>query len=172
MLEFAVTFNGPIAVRYPKGAVSAGLPQKHDPISLGKGEVLKKGSRAAILAIGAAVESAFKASEILYDLGIDITVVNMRFAKPVDEELVCSLAREHEILFTVEENVRSGGFGEKILEVADRHDLKVPIYLATAGDVFIEQGTIEQQRKRTGTDARTLADRIYSILSDNKTVND
>ena len=172
MLGFAVDFKGPIAVRYPKGAVPCGLPKKDDTIRLGKGEMLKKGSRAAILAIGAAVESAFKASEILHELGIDITVVNMRFAKPVDEELVCSLAKEHEILFTAEENVRSGGLGEKILDVADRHGLKMPIYLATAEDDFVEQGTIEQQRKRTGTDARSMADRLYSILSDNKTVND
>ncbi len=165
MLEFAVNFDGPIAVRYPRGAAPTGLCEKSEPIKLGKGEVLKKGSRAAILAIGAAVETSLKASEILHERGLDVTVVNMRFAKPVDEELICSLAKEHEILFTVEENVRSGGFGEKIVDAADRYELNVPVYLASAGDDFIAQGTVEQQRKRTGTDALGIADKIYSILN-------
>ena len=165
MLEFAVNFDGPIAVRYPRGAAPAGLCEKSEPIKLGKGEVLKKGSRAAILAIGAAVETSLKASKILHERGLDVTVVNMRFAKPVDEELICSLAKEHEILFTVEENVRSGGFGEKIVDAADRYELNVPVYLASAGDDFIAQGTVEQQRKRTGTDALGIADKIYSILN-------
>lgn len=165
MLEFAVNFDGPIAVRYPRGAAPARLCEKSEPIKLGKGEVLKKGSRAAILAIGAAVETSLKASKILHERGLDVTVVNMRFAKPVDEELICSLAKEHEILFTVEENVRSGGFGEKIVDAADRYELNVPVYLASAGDDFIAQGTVEQQRKRTGTDALGIADKIYSILN-------
>ena len=170
MLKFAVDFDGPIAVRYPKGAAPAGLCEKCEPIKIGKGEILKKGSRAAVLAIGAAVETSLKASELLHESGIDITVANMRFAKPIDEELICSLAKEHEILFTVEENVRAGGFGEKVIDVADRYMLSTPIYIASAGDEFIAQGTVEQQRKRTGTDAKSIADRIYSILNKNETL--
>ena len=166
MLKFAAKLDGPVAVRYPRGEAAENLSEEQTPIELGRGEILKKGDKVAVLAIGACVEAALKAAEILSGKKIRITVVNMRFAKPVDEKLICELACGHDLFVTVEENIRSGGFGEKVLDVVNRYRLRKPVYIASAGDDFILQGTVGQQRKRTGTDGESLAEKIIELMLD------
>ena len=165
MLEFAVGLSGPVAVRYPRGeAAESGMPQS--AIEYGKAEIIKRGKHAAILAIGASVAEAVKAADILAENNIDATVVNMRFAKPIDEELICELAKEHELFYTMEENVRAGGLGEKVLDAVNRHRLGVYVHIASAGDEFVKQGTVAQQRAHTMTDARSAADKIAELISE------
>lgn len=164
MLEFAARYDGPIAVRYPRGEVSKAFDDNCvSPVEYGKGEIIKRGRDVAILAIGASCEEAVGAAELLKEKGIEATVVNMRFAKPIDEELICELAKDHELFFTVEENVKAGGFGEKVLGVVNENRLGTRVYIASAGDAFICQGTVAQQRARTGTDERGIADKIIEL---------
>ncbi len=136
------------------------------PIEYGKAEVLINGKEAAILAVGASVEIAIKAAAILSERGISATVVNMRFIKPVDEELICRLSEGHRLFFTIEENVKRGGLGEAVLDAVNKNSLPVSVHMASAGDDFVPQGTIAQQRKRTGTDEVSVADRITKLIAE------
>lgn len=124
MLEFAVNSGLPCAVRYPRGAVpEKTIPKGDAPLSVGSGEVIRYGDDAAIVAIGSMVYPAYEASAILAMDGIDVTVVNSRFAKPLDEGLIVDLARSTGCLITVEENTVCGGFGSAVLECLSRNGL-------------------------------------------------
>ncbi len=166
MLRFAVKLEGPVAIRYGRGeAASLGGVEKKE-LEYGKGEVLKKGSCVAVLAIGAAVETALKAADMLSEKGTDVTVVNMRFVKPIDTELIASLAKEHDIFLTVEENVRSGGFGEQVLNAVNELDLNTHVVICSAGDEFVAQGSIKEQRQRLGLDELSLKKEILRLLKE------
>src|SRR3954449_7470014 len=109
--------DGPIAFRYPRGAAEgAAIPDKPQEIPIGKGELLTEGDRVALLGYGYGVQVALRAAGILGEQGLQVTVSDARFAKPLDQELVNRLGREHELLVTVEENVLPGGFGSAVLE--------------------------------------------------------
>jgi 1-deoxy-D-xylulose-5-phosphate synthase len=123
MLHTALTYDdGPIALRYPRGAaVGVDLPSEPQSIEIGRGEVLAEGERVALLGYGTGVQMSLEAARILEASGIHPTVCDARFAKPLDGDLVSSLAADHELLVTVEENVLAGGFGSAVLEhLADR----------------------------------------------------
>ncbi len=165
MLKFATELNGPVALRYQRGEAKD-LQLSYVPIEYGKAEVLINGDEAAILAVGASVEIAIKAAAILSERGISATVVNMRFIKPVDEELICRLSEGHRLFFTIEENVKRGGLGEAVLDAVNKNSLPVSVHMASAGDDFVPQGTIAQQRKRTGTDEVSVADRITKLIAE------
>ncbi len=165
MLKFATELNGPVALRYQRGEAKD-LQLSYVPIEYGKAEVLINGKEAAILAVGASVEIAIKAAAILSERGISATVVNMRFIKPVDEELICRLSEGHRLFFTIEENVKRGGLGEAVLDAVNKNSLPVSVHMASAGDDFVPQGTIAQQRKRTGTDEVSVADRITKLIAE------
>lgn len=166
MLKFAADLHGPVAVRYPRGEAFESLTQQSSPIEYGKGEIIKRGEKAALLAIGASVKEAIEAARILSERKIEITVVNMRFAKPLDEELICELAKDHDLFVTMEENIKPGGFGEKVLDAVNRYRLRKPVYIASAGEDFVYQGTVAQQRKRTGTDGASVAEKITELILD------
>lgn len=164
MLEFAINANGPVAIRYPRGSAFTGLSDFNQKIELGRAEVIQKGKDAAILAIGAAVETALETAKKLENKGIHATIVNMRFVKPIDEQLLTELAREHRLFATIEENVKNGGFGEKVLEAVSRNNLDTRVYIAAVDDVFVSHGTVAQQRKNVGIDAESVAAEILELL--------
>ncbi len=164
MLEFAINADGPVAIRYPRGSAFTGLSDFNQKIELGRAEVIQKGKDAAILAIGAAVETALETAKKLENKGIHATIVNMRFVKPIDEQLLIELAREHRLFVTIEENVKNGGFGEKVLEAASRNNLDTRVYIAAVDDVFVSHGTAAQQRKNVGIDAESVAAEILELL--------
>ena len=116
MMKFAVAYDGPIALRYPRGAAYDGLKEIRQPIELAKSELIRKGSTVAIMALGSMVKTAVDVVKLLEAEGISATLINARFAMPFDKEAIKELPAEHSLLVTMEENVQSGGFGEHVTE--------------------------------------------------------
>jgi 1-deoxy-D-xylulose-5-phosphate synthase len=141
--------NSPTAVRYPRGAGPAVAVQKDlQTLPIGKGELRRNGKKVAILAFGSMLAPALEAADRL-----DATVANMRFVKPLDEELVLQLAREHALLVTVEENTIQGGAGSAVAECLAQHGIAVPLLHLGLPDRFIEQGEHKQMLADCGLDA-------------------
>ena len=157
MLEFAAAFDGPVALRYPRGEAWVAEEKKTTPIEYGKAEVLQKGERIALLAVGEMVRVAFDAAETLRAEGFDPTVVNMRFAKPIDEELLRGLAADHEVFVTMEENAKAGGFGEEVLRFVNEEKRKTDVRIAAVPDDYVRHGSVSWQREQIGLDAASIA---------------
>jgi len=154
MLKTATEHRGPIAVRYPRGT-GAGIPLDGDlsPLPIGKGEILRDGGDVTIVALGTTVYPARAAAERLKAEGIEATVVNGRFAKPLDRELLCEAAARTGRVLTVEENVLMGGFGSAVLECFQEAGLRdARIRRLGIGDEFVEQATQKELRRLHGID--------------------
>ena len=161
MLNTAFGLATPSAVRYPRGTGPGVVVQKNlQTIPVGKGEVRREGSKVAILAFGSMLTPALQAAEQL-----DATVVNMRFVKPLDEELVLKLARAHALLVTVEENTIQGGAGSAVAECLARHGVNVPMLHLGLPDEFLEQGDPVQMLVDCGLDANGIASSISKKLA-------
>ena len=160
MMKFALRQDGPVAIRYPRGTAYDGLEAHRAPIEYGKSEVLFQGEKTAVLAVGACVKEAEKACVQLKKEGIFPTLANVRFVKPLDEELIETLAARHTHIITVEDNVISGGYGEHVAAFLKKRSL--PVKLTTLGipDRFIEQGTIDILYELCGIDAGHIAKQI------------
>jgi len=143
MLHMAVPLNTPAAVRYPRANIPEGsLNNDCKPIEMGKGEILREGRDGAIIAYGVMVYPSLKCARMLMEKGIDVTVVNARFAKPLDEELIIKVVEDHPIVITVEDHAVVGGFGSAILELlVDESVNTKSIYKMGIPDKFIEQGS-------------------------------
>ena len=140
--------------------------EARQPVELGKAEVLERGSRTALLAVGAMVPVAARAAEILKEQGMEVTLVNMRFVKPFDRELLRELAEDHELFVTLEENVEIGGFGQQVLAFVEREELPVTVCIAAVPDQFVGHGSVAWQREQCGLDAESVADRIRKRLAE------
>lgn len=144
MLEFAVDFKGPIAIRYPRGVASEDFQECHAPIVYGKSEVIREGEQIALLAEGSMLIHAIKAAEQLEQDGMKPLVVNMRFLKPLDESLLLDISRKCSMVITIENNLRQGGFGSKVLEFYSDSDIQMRVINLGFPDQFIEHGSQEQ----------------------------
>ncbi len=155
----------PAAIRYPKGEAYYIQKENRPAFEYGKAEVLVKGRDVLILAVGNMAEKALAAAKILEEDKIFPTIVNMRFVKPFDEELVCTLARKHRLVVTMEDNVYSGGFSEKVQAVLQRERISrakcLPICLP---DVFVEHGAPEELYKKYGMDEKSVAKKINEVV--------
>ena len=161
MLFTAIEYRGgPIALRYPRGnALGVAIRPGFQKLEIGRGEIVRKGKDVAILAIGNMVPQALGAAEILKEGGIDAEVVNMRFVKPIDDELVRSAAERIGAILTVEDNAVSGGFGSAVLESLARQGLtKVLVKLHGLPDEFVEHGTPNELHQMLRLDARGIAE--------------
>lgn len=167
MLKFAVSFDGPIALRYPRGEAYDGLKEFRSPIVYGKGEILYEEEDIAILAVGSMVKTAEVVRHNLKNAGYSCTLVNGRFIKPVDTGLIYELSKEHKLLVTMEENVRSGGFGEKVRDYVMDQKLPVEILTIALPDEYVEHGNVELLYEEVGIDAESVTKRIVEkyILS-------
>ncbi|MFA5372377.1 MAG: transketolase C-terminal domain-containing protein, partial [Sideroxydans sp.] len=159
MLFTAYRMDTPTAVRYPRG-VGPGVVVRQEMLTLplGKGEQCRSGKQIAILAFGSMLTPALAAAEQL-----DASVANMRFVKPLDEELVLRLAREHELLVTVEENTVQGGAGSAVAECLARHGVSIPVLHLGLPDRFIEQGDPGQLLEECGLDAAGITHSIAAV---------
>ena len=159
MIQTALEHDGPAAVRYPRGnGVGVPLDQTFQALPIGRGELLREGSDGALIAIGTMVYPAMEAAELLAAEGLDLAVMNARFVKPLDRELILALAADTGRLFTVEENVLQGGFGTAILELLEEEGLdRVPVTRYGCPDRFIEQGEQSELRAALGLDATGIA---------------
>ena len=160
MMKFALRQDGPVAIRYPRGTAYDGLEAHRAPVEYGKSEVIFHGEKTAILAVGACVKEAEKACEQLKEKGISPTLVNVRFVKPLDEELLETLAKNHTHIITAEDNVISGGYGEHVAAYLKERNL--PVKLTTLGipDRFIEQGSVDILYELCGINAKYIAKQV------------
>lgn len=166
MLEFAVGFDGPVALRYPKDrAPDFELPSKRQGIDLGRAEILRPGKDAAIIALGSMAAVSKAAAEILQKQGIEAMVVNSRFAKPVDEDLFKDIFSKFKNIFVIEEGVLDGGFGQAVLASACKVKEPPKITLLGLPSEFIAHGTRKILLERYGLTAEAIAKRIREELS-------
>jgi 1-deoxy-D-xylulose-5-phosphate synthase len=167
MLATALSHDGPIALRYPRGAAT-GVPldKTIEPLPLGKGKVLKTGDDILVLAIGRSVVDALEAHQKLADQGISATVVNCRFVKPLDTDLICGLAKKIPRVITVEENVRHGGFGSAVLEaLSDQGLTGIRVERIGVADTFVEHGPQKLLRSLYGLDAPAIVKAAKRLMN-------
>ena len=162
MLRFAVDFRHPIAVRYPRGAAYEGMRQFRAPIEYGKSEVLYEEEDIAVIFVGHMVELADSVRRSLKETGYSCSLINARFVKPLDTELLEELAKDHFLFVTIEENVLTGGFGEQVMDYVSRAALDVHVRNIGIPDEYVEHGNVEVLRKETGLDRETVVKQIVT----------
>ena len=163
MMKFAVKFGAPIAIRYPRGEAYDGLPEFRAPIEYGRAEMLYEEKEIALLAIGSMVKVAVEARRILKEKGYACSLINARFAKPIDEEMVKHACENHSLIVTMEENVASGGFGEKVRACMDNLDTDAKILTITIPDEYVEHGNVELLKQEIGIDAESIVENIEHL---------
>ena len=160
MLKFALKYKGPIAIRYPRGEAYEGLSGFREKIVYGKAEMLYKEQDIALLAVGSMVKVAEEVREILKEQGKSCTLINARFVKEFDKEMIQSLAAEHQLLVTMEENVTTGGFGERVVDYVSTHQIPLTVEKIALPDEYVEHGNVNILYKETKIDAQSVAERI------------
>lgn len=160
MLRFAVNLKRPVALRYPRGAATELTEVVRKPIQYGKAEVLYQENEIALLAVGSMVETAVKVRELLRGSAYRVTVVNMRFVSPLDTELLDEVAESHRLLVTMEENILSGGFGEKTAAYFSERGKTVHIKQIALPNHYIEHGDAAVLREKYGLSPEKIAEEI------------
>lgn len=163
MLRFAVNHNGPIAIRYPRGQAYEGLRDHCKKIEVGKAERIYTGDQIAVFAIGSMVESAVEVCSILSERGYACTLVNARFAKPLDAEIHIEAAKTHKLLVTMEENVLQGGYGATVLQTLNEQHICTKVLNFGIDDRFVEHGSVKELRADLGLDPKTMAEKILEV---------
>jgi 1-deoxy-D-xylulose-5-phosphate synthase len=170
MLHTAIAHDGPAALRYPRGAAEgAALPQEPEAIPIGSGELLAEGERVALVGFGYGVSVALEAAEILAGHGLSATVADARFAKPLDADLLERLAREHELVVTIEENVLPGGFGSAALELledafAEHPGSRARVLRVGLPDRYVTHGKPMLLRGEVGLSGEAVCERVLAAL--------
>jgi 1-deoxy-D-xylulose-5-phosphate synthase len=169
MLRTALVHDGPIALRYPRGeGVGVELPAEPQAIEVGTGEILREGDgKVAIVGYGTGVTKGLEAADLLAERGLEVTVADARFAKPIDAALMAQLAAEHELLVTVEEGVLAGGFGTAVWETLNDGGLTLPRILRVGlPDRFVTHGKPALLHAEVGFTGRRIAERIEAAVAD------
>ena len=169
MLKTAVDFDGPVSVRYPRGSgVGVSITEPMHSLPIGKAEVLREGKDVCLWAIGSMVQSALQAADKLAEQGISAGVVNMRFAKPLDEELLLEHAAQYGKIVTLEEGVLQGGVGSAVLETLNAAKMLQKCQVLTLGipDEFVLHGDKKLLFKDLGLDVETIADKIAALVKE------
>ena len=162
MLRFAVKHDGPIAVRYPRGTAYDGLQEYREPIVLGKSEVIHEEREIAIFSVGHMMEEAYKVWETLKSKGYSCSMINSRFVKPMDEEVLRRMAKTHKLFVTIEEGVEAGGYGERVSSYVFKEELPVKVLINAIPDKYVEQGSIARLRKEILLDADSMVEKIVN----------
>ena len=164
MMKFAVKFGAPIAVRYPRGEAYDGLSEFREPIEYGKSEMIFEEDEIALLAVGSMVKTATEVRNALKEKGYHVTLVNGRFIKPIDTQMLDRLSQNHKLLVTMEENVESGGFGEKVRSYIDENGYNLSVLSVCVPDEYVEHGNVEILRKEIGIDAESVINKIIQKM--------
>ncbi len=164
MMKFAVEISVPCAIRYPRGEAYDGLKEFRAPIEYGRSEMIYDEAGIALFALGSMVKTAEEVRNILKEKGYFCSLINARFAKPIDEEAVSTASTRHDLIVTMEENVLNGGYGEKVLEYANRAGLNTNILNIALPDEYIEHGKPDILKSELKLDAAGIADRIMSEI--------
>ena len=163
MLKFAVEFDAPIAIRYPRGEAYDGLKEFRKPIQYGKAEWIYEEGEIAILAVGSMMKTALTVYEKLKAEGYKCSLCNARFVKPIDTDMV-DKAATHKVIVTLEENVLSGGFGEKVCSYMKDKNYTNQLVMVGIPDEYVEHGNVDELRKEIGIDADSIIKRIKENL--------
>ncbi|MEG0855020.1 MAG: 1-deoxy-D-xylulose-5-phosphate synthase [Terrisporobacter sp.] len=163
MMDLSSEIEGPCAIRYPRGNTYYVNKGSYDPIKLGTYEVLEEGNEILVLAIGNMVEKALEVREILAEDNINLTVVNARFLKPMDEKLLHDLIPKHDKVVTMEDNVVSGGFGSRINKLIVDNNYNVKIENIGIPDKYVEHGDVEQLFETVGMSNEQIVNRIKKL---------
>ncbi|MDO4518861.1 MAG: 1-deoxy-D-xylulose-5-phosphate synthase [Eubacteriales bacterium] len=163
MLEFAVAYNGPIAIRYPRGTACQEFSDAKEEISYGKSEILEKGSEIAIIGVGSMMPICRQVYDSLVEKGKHPTLVNARFVKPLDRVLLDELSVNHEHIITVEENVKNGGFGDRTASYMGACHPKVTVIPIAIWDHFVEQGEVSKLRTEVGLSVENILETIENM---------
>lgn len=160
MLEFAVKYDGPCAIRYPRGKAYQGLLENQAELELGKSEVLEEGKEIAVLGVGSMVPVCRQVVQGLREDGYEPTFVNARFVKPLDTGLLDRLSRNHRLIVTVEENVKNGGYGEHVAAYMEACHPETRVLTAAIWDRFVPQGNVDSLRSKIGLSASDIRQAI------------
>ncbi len=164
MVKYAVAFEHPIAIRYPRGEAYDGLGEYREPISCGKSEWIYRGEQIALFALGSMVKTAEEVRRKLAEHGYSCSLVNVRFAKPFDEACLRELPERHALVVTMEENVVNGGLGEHVVRFYEENQIPVSVLNIAVPDAYVEHGNVDILRKEIGIDADTVTARILEKI--------
>ena len=166
MLSFALSYNGPVAIRYPKGEAYQELEDHKEPICYGKSEIIHKSKDIAILAVGNMVKTAVTVTKNLREEGIDPSLVNVRFVSPIDYETIDELVKDHNIFVTMEDNVKTGGFGQQLSDYLITHSIQDVRHINfSIPNIFVDQGSVDELYQELGLDAQSITNKILEECS-------
>ncbi|WP_026497216.1 1-deoxy-D-xylulose-5-phosphate synthase [Butyrivibrio sp. WCD3002] len=167
MMKFAIRFDGPTAIRYPRGTAYDGLKDFRAPIEMGKAEPIYEESDILLLPVGSMVKVAEGVREILKENGYNCSLTNARFVKPFDEEYVREASGNHKLIVTMEENVETGGFGEQVRAFVSKEKLPTYTMCIAIPDRFVTHGSCDELFKQLGIDADSVAEKIMEYMKTN-----
>lgn len=167
MVRFCADFQYPVALRYPRGAAYEGLSAFRTPIVYGKSEILYEEEDIAVIFVGHMAELAVQVRDRLKEIGYHCSLINARFVKPLDTEMLEALTKDHRLFVTIEENVLSGGFGEQVLHYVSRAKLDVGVRCIGIPGDYVEHGNVDLLRREVGLDAETI---VKQIIADYVTI--
>lgn len=165
MLRFAVKLGTPVALRYARGTAYEGFHEYREPILFGKSEMIYEEDSIALLCVGNMFETGANVYENLHAMGYHCSLVNARFVKPIDEELLTELSTKHKLIVTIEENVRVGGYGEKVQEFISVHRLPLHTLTIAIPDEYVEHGNVNVLRKEVKMDTDAITERIVAAFT-------
>ena len=169
MVRFAVSFQYPVALRYPRGEAYEGLKEFRAPIEYGKSELLYEESEIAVMFVG---HMSFLAEQVREDLkaaGYQCSLINARFVKPLDTEMIWKISENHRILVTIEENVLTGGFGEQVEDFVMREDIPLKVRTIGISDDYVEHGNVDVLRKEVGLDRESI---VKKVIADDRRIEE
>ena len=164
MIKYAVDFEAPIAIRYPRGEAYDGLKEYRSPISFGKSEWIYRESEIVLFALGSMVKVAEQVRQVLKEQGYACSLINARFAKPLDEETLQEIVKNHKLIVTLEENVKNGGFGEHITSFYNENGSDIQIWNVAIPDEYVEHGNVAILYKEVGIDCESIVKGIVERI--------
>jgi len=165
MLEFAVNFNGPVLIRYPRGGEGKNKTEKNDKIILGKSELIKEGKDVSIIAIGKMVDRAIEVASLLKEKEINSEVINVRFLKPFDKEAILKSIEKTKKVVTIEDGLLNGGLYTNILDLINRSELEnIKIIPLGYDDCFVTHGSVDELEKEKGIDVGSIVEKIINKI--------
>lgn len=166
VIKYSADFNHPLAIRYPRGEAYDGLKEFREPIEYGKSEYIYKEKDIAILAVGSMVKTAVEVRARLKEEGYNTTVVNARFVKPIDENMIIDILNNHKYIVTMEENVINGGYGERVLRFISELNEYAEVINIAIPNVYVEHGNVELLKKEIGLDTDSIVNKILRRVQD------
>lgn len=163
MLRFAIDYDGPVAVRYPRGTAYDGFREYRAAIEYGRSEAVFEEDGIALMAVGHMFETAVDVRCRLKEIGYNCTLINSRFVKPLDGKMVEKLAGHHKLIATIEENVAAGGFGEQVEDYILHRDLAVKFVNVSLPDEYVEHGNVDVLRREVLLDSESIVKRIVAV---------